>query len=131
MCANVELARSIYARWGRGDWSSFDWADPEIEFVIADGPDPQTVRGIDQMVEAWREFLAAFSNYATVGDEFRELEDGRVLVLLTPHGRGKASGVDLAANQSATVMEMHNGVVARIEIYFNRRNALADLGLER
>jgi hypothetical protein len=29
------LVRSLYARWGRGDYSSDDWADPRIELVFA------------------------------------------------------------------------------------------------
>jgi hypothetical protein len=29
MSANVELVRSIYAAWGRGDWSSVEWAHSE------------------------------------------------------------------------------------------------------
>jgi ketosteroid isomerase-like protein len=38
--ANLELVRSIYAAWQRGDYSSVEWADPEIEYVFADGPTP-------------------------------------------------------------------------------------------
>jgi hypothetical protein len=33
---NVELTRRIYRRWEEGDFSSVEWAHPEIEFVPAD-----------------------------------------------------------------------------------------------
>jgi hypothetical protein len=35
---NVELVRSICAAWDCGDCGAVDWAHPDIEFVVVEGP---------------------------------------------------------------------------------------------
>ena len=79
---NVELVRSIYALWGRGDFSSAEWAHPEIEFAIADGPGAGSWTGLAAVAEAYRRgWLSAWEEFQVEPDEYRELDDERVLVL--------------------------------------------------
>jgi hypothetical protein len=60
MSANLKLVRSIYAAWEQGDFSQADWADPEIEYIHADGPDPGRWQGPAAMVfQSWHEALKA------------------------------------------------------------------------
>ena len=81
MSENLDLARSIYAAWGQGEFSNNDWAHPEIEFAIVGGPDPSRWHGLSGMTEGWRGWVAAWHDYRAEADEYRELDGGRVLVL--------------------------------------------------
>ena len=129
---NVELARSIYAAWERGDFfTSAEWAHPEIEFVIADGPAPGSWTGPAGMAEGFRDFLNAWERYRIEAGEYRELDGGRVLVLVHAYGRGKTSGLELGQVQAngAGLFHIRAGKVTRYVIYLDRERALADLGL--
>jgi len=57
---NLDLVRSILVDWERGDFSSVEWADPEIELVVADGPEKGVRRGRREMAAGWRGFLGAW-----------------------------------------------------------------------
>jgi ketosteroid isomerase-like protein len=129
--ANVELVRSIYASLERGDPNPADWAHPEIEFVFADGPSPGTWTGVAGMIEAWRDYMDIWEEYYSQPDEIRELDDERVLVFDTVHGRAKASGVDISqiSPKGADLFHIRNGRVTRLVLYFDQERALADLGL--
>jgi|SRR6185437_2178893 len=132
MSENLNLVRSIYADWERGEWGSADWAHPEIELLSPDGPTPGTWTGLTAMAEVWRENLSAFSCFRVNADEYCELDGDRVLVFHTWSGRGKASGVEVERMQarSATLFHIRGSKVIRLVAYWDRDRALADLGLE-
>jgi ketosteroid isomerase-like protein len=129
--ANLELVRSIYAAWECGDFSSAEWAHPEIEYVIADGPAPGSWTGLTAMAEAWREALSAWDELRFEADEYRELDGERVLVLNYFSGRGKTSGLEVGRvrTKAAALFHLSGGRVTRLVAYWDRERALADLGL--
>jgi hypothetical protein len=55
--------RSIWAAWERGEFSSAEWAHPEIEYVVVGGPEPGTWIGRAQMAQARGEFMRAWKGY--------------------------------------------------------------------
>jgi ketosteroid isomerase-like protein len=129
--ANLNLVRSIYAAWERGDFGSAEWAHPEIEYVAADGPEPGSWRGLAGMAEGAREQLSAWENFRFAAEQFRELDDERVLVLDAGSGRGKTSGLEVgqARAKGATLFHIRAGKVTRLVSYFDCERAFADLGL--
>ena len=124
--------RSIYAKWERGDFSSVEWAHPEIEYVHADGPEPDSWRGVTEMAAYWRDQLSAWEGYGGRAEGYRELDDERVLVLAQFSGRGKVSGLELAQtrSQGANLFQVRDGKVTRLVLYWDSARALADLGLK-
>jgi ketosteroid isomerase-like protein len=133
MSENRDLVRSIYADWERGDFSSADWADPEIEYVLPDdGPSPGTWRGVAGLADGFRRFVSAWDDYRVLADEYRQLDDERILVLLRYAGRGKASGLELVETRArgAHLFHVRRGKVTKFIAYVDRERALADLGLK-
>jgi ketosteroid isomerase-like protein len=131
MSENLDLVRSIYAAWEGGDFSSTEWAHPEIVFEST-GFDFRPATGVVEMGQRWREWMSAWQRYRTEAEEIRELGDGRVLVLMWHCGRGKASGVgiDEMKTPGANVFAIREGKVVRLCLFWDREDALADLGLE-
>jgi ketosteroid isomerase-like protein len=129
--ANLDLVRSIYAGWERGDYSSAEWAHPEIEFAIADGPAPGSWTGLAAMAEGARGFFDAWEDLRIEADDYRELDDERVLVLDHFGGRGKTSGLELTQMRAhgAVLFHLRGGRVTRFARYWDRQRALADVGL--
>jgi ketosteroid isomerase-like protein len=131
MSENLDLVRSIYARWERGEFDSADWAGPEIEYVFADGPEPGAWTGPVEMAEQFRAWLCAWEEFRLTADEFRQFGAENVIVLDHFSGHGKTSGLDLGQIEAAGAWVFHirDGKVMRMIRYMDREKAFADLGL--
>ena len=134
MSENLDLVRSIYADWERGDFgrvfqTASEWAHPEPEMVIADGPVAGSFTGAAEAEESIYGMLGAWEEIRFEAEEYRELDDERVLVLEHRRGRGKGSGAE-TRTKAASVFHFRDGKVTRVVIYWDRDRALADLGLK-
>ena len=133
MSENLDLVRSIYADWERGDFSKAEWARTDIEWVDAYGPAPLgSATGLDGISANLRQWVTAWEYFRIEADEFIELDADSVLALVRYSGRGKMSGVEIGERPSKTaaVFHLRDGKVTRYVVYGDRDRALADLGLE-
>jgi ketosteroid isomerase-like protein len=128
---HVEIVRRICQDWERGDFSSAEWAHRDIEWVIADGPAPGRWTGKDGMAAGFRGLLSAWEEWRVETNEFRELDDERVLVLVRAKGRGRTSGLEVEQTgaKGANLFHIGDGKVTRFVLYLDRGNAFDDLGL--
>jgi ketosteroid isomerase-like protein len=124
---NVGAVRSILANWARGDYSSVEWADPDIVFIGADNP--EETRGIEAAGHRWRDFLKAWDDFGTTPEQFIDVGDDRVLVLVRFEGRGRASGASTTSFSGAQLFTLREGKVVRLVLYSNIGEALAAAGL--
>lgn len=133
MSANLNLVRSILEAWGHGDWSTTEWADPDIEYVLTGGgPADGSWSGLAGMAEGFRSYLSAWEDFRVQPDEYRELDSERVLVLTRYSGRGRRSGLELGQTNAkgALLFRLRHGAVTRLVAYAMSDRALADLGLK-
>jgi ketosteroid isomerase-like protein len=126
---NLDMLRSIYLGWERGDFNSAAWADPDIEYLVVDGPEPGRRNGLAGMAEGWRDWLRAWEDFRAEPEKYIDLGDERILVLVRNSGRGRVSGLELDQRSGANLFELHDGMVVRLVIYLERDHAFADLGL--
>jgi ketosteroid isomerase-like protein len=125
---NVEIAEEIFRAWERADFSSVEWADPRIEFMLQSGADDAIHSGIEAMGQAWAEWLRAWDEFRVEARDFIDLGDD-VLVLVEFGGRGRASGVPTEAMSGGCLFSFRDGRAIRLTTFTDRAEALEAAGL--
>ncbi len=125
---NVEIVRAAIDAWNRGDWdAALKDAAPSFEFDFSRSLGPgRGVYSLDQMGEYFQEFTEAWESLRLEADEFIEAGE-HVVMPNTLHAQGR-DGIELQA-RSAWVWTIHDGSIARLCFYQERREALEAVGL--
>jgi ketosteroid isomerase-like protein len=124
---NLEIVRALFARWNEGDYSSTDWAAPDIAFVI-NVPGSGTSQGVEAMGKSWGNYLEAWKEFRGVPQKIIEAGN-QVLVLNEFGGRGSASGVPITGMRGAALFTFEAGRVVRLALFGDWDEALEAAGL--
>jgi hypothetical protein len=128
--ANLDLVRSIYADWERGEFKNAEWAHAGIEYRLPDGPSPDRCFGRDAMAEAVRGVLSAWRAVRLQAEEYRTLDGKHVLVLTRTVGfESSELEPEEIGPRPAHLFHIEGDRVTRLIAYFDRDHAFADLGL--
>ena len=126
---NVEIVRRSFEHFvttGEPDW---ELTHEQVEVRDHDIMDGRAYRGhdgvrtwlLEDWGPAWSEFSAEPEEYIDAGE--------RVIAVFRIRAVGRGSGIEIE-RQDAAVYEVRDGLVARLDYYNNKPEALAAAGVE-
>ena len=128
MSDDLSLLEEVLGEWSRGEfWNAEAYAE-DVVFVVS-GPDGAEYHGIDGLTAAWRDFLSAWDDFRIETERVVRGKGDVYALLMRLQARGKGSGVDTDA-QGANVVNMRDGRIARLEMFWDREAALHAAGAQ-
>lgn len=113
----------------RGDRdSALAVCHPEVELDSMLGISGRAYHGHDGIHEYFDDIASAWEHWTVEVKRVVEAADGRVVIVMTMHARGRGSGADLAG-RTAHVWTLRDGKLLRNQLYRDPQQALQDVGL--
>jgi ketosteroid isomerase-like protein len=128
---DLEALRRAFERWNSGDREvDLETIDPEVELH---SPLASTrgapYRGHEGVLQWLADIDGQFEVWELQVDEWRELEDGRVLGIGAIHAQGRGSGVKLDQPMS-WLFSFRDAKVIRYDAFYDHAEGLRAAGLE-
>jgi ketosteroid isomerase-like protein len=127
---DLEVLREVYSRWERGDFTSWEAFADDYVWKAVDAIESGEYTGIAEVSAAWRTWLQAWDGFSIEAEEVVAGSDGRYVVMQLFRGKGRASGLE-SEERSAAVVTMRDGLIARMEGFWDLDAALQAAGVER
>jgi ketosteroid isomerase-like protein len=127
MEAGVELVRGIIEALNRGDLDGMlERMHPDFEWrPLEASPVARVYRGHEQVRRYVEDWLGTFESLRLELEDPTQVAD-RVVVEVRGHGRGRASGVELAS-RFCQVWTLRQGAAVAMEEHTSREQALASV----
>jgi ketosteroid isomerase-like protein len=101
----------------------------DFEWIpVAEIPGPSSYRGLEGFVQFMRTWTEDFERWSFVLERLVEADDDRVVAMVHQWGLGKGSGAPVELH-FATVFELEDGRVTRMQNYLHPAGALEAVGL--
>jgi ketosteroid isomerase-like protein len=120
---DLEVLRKVYSHWERGDFTYSEVFAEDYVWKAVDVIESGEYTGFAEVSPAWRTWLQAWDDFCIEAEEMIAGPDGRYVVMQLFRGKGKASGLE-SEERSAVVVTMQDGLIARMEGYWDRDAAL-------
>ena len=127
---DIEVLRELYSHWERGDFTYWEAFAEDYTWTAVDAVESGEYTGIAEIRAAWRTWLQSWDGFSVEAEEVVAGPDGRYVVMQVFRGKGKASGLETEGH-SAAVATMRDGLIARMEGYWDRDAALRAAGVPR
>lgn len=126
---NIDLVREGLDAFLGGDFDrALELADPDlVTFRAPPLPDARTYRGHRGLLEAYADWTVDFSEFEMSAEEFLAKGD-LVVVEVLQRARGQRSGAEVQG-RFWFVYTVDAGLVARLDVYSSREQALEESGL--
>jgi len=127
--AIVQIAKQVIDAFNRRDVDAiFECVNPDLEWLPAMPFGGRPLRGREDIESYVREVSDSWEEYRVVAEDFRALDDERVLVLSRIEGRGAGRGglVDAAMGQ---IFDFRDSKISRVRTYLDHGEAVRAAGL--
>jgi ketosteroid isomerase-like protein len=123
---DVETVQATWEEWGKGR-IDFGSMDPSVEIFDHDLPDAGVYNGHEGFLQWLADWEAAWDNFSLIPKDF--IDGGEtVVVIAAMTATGRGSGITIE-REDALVYRFRDGLIARVDYFNNRREALEAAGL--
>jgi hypothetical protein len=84
--------------------------------------------GVDGFVSAFVDWLSAWESWVITATDFIDVDESRILVMLDVRARSRTHQVEMPV-EGANLLTLRDGKLERLELFFDRSQALEAAGL--